>query len=189
MRRLDGRGVAAVLAGILVLGPAAFVPAQADGSDDLTDSEFVPRATATDGRYVAASDPAEAERLLDGLESGRVAAAGVAYGPCKLYPSPIRIRSDGKVGTKPQTKCTTAVTSIRHSTDMRYKSFIWWKLKGTKTAANAGQSSLQQKNVGFACVSDESSGWGSTTLGTVVLGGKTYYARVYPDRVTLKCGG
>ena len=69
------------------------------------------------------------------------------------------------------------------------KSFIWWRLKGTKTAGNQGQASLQQKNVGFTCVSDERTGWGSTTLGTIVYGGHTYYARVYPDRVSLACGG
>ena len=70
-----------------------------------------------------------------------------------------------------------------------YKSFIWWKLKGTKTASNRGVASLQQKNAQFKCVSSEKSGWGSTTAGTIVYRGKTYYARVYPARVSLSCGG
>jgi len=35
----------------------------------------------------------------------------------------------------------------------------------------------------------EKSGWGSTTAGTIVYRGKTYYARVYPARVSLPCGG
>lgn len=154
---------------------------------DLTDAEF--QAPATSSAYVAADSPGEAQELLNGLAAGGFAKVAVSYGPCTLYPSPIRIRSDGKVGTKPQTKCSAPVTSIRHSTDMRYKSFIWWRLKGTRKAGNQGRASLQQKNVGFSCVSDERSGWGSTTLGTIVYGGRTYYARVYPARVSLNCGG
>lgn len=141
------------------------------------------------GRYVAAASLGQALTTLDRLEAGELAAGSVSFGPCTLYPSPIRLRSNGWVGTKPQTKCSAAVTSINHSTDMRYKFLIWWRLKGTRTAGNQGQSSLQQKNVEFACDSDEETGWGSTTLGTVVYGGKTYYARVYPERVSLDCGG
>lgn len=38
-------------------------------------------------------------------------------------------------------------------------------------------------------VSSEKSGWGSTTAGTIVHRGKTYYARVYPARVSLSRGG
>lgn len=117
-----------------------------------------------------------------------MSAARVRYGPCTLYPSPIRKRY-GNVRTKPHTKCSVRVSSIHHSTDLRYKSFIWWKLKGTKTARNTNQFSLQQKNAEFQCVSSEESGWGSTTLGKIVYRGKTYYARVYPARVSLNCGG
>ncbi|MGN6610214.1 MAG: hypothetical protein ACTHLJ_00415 [Angustibacter sp.] len=182
--------VPAAVVAAAVLASLAPSAAQAAPTADAPTTAALDARTAPDpSRYVAAPDAAAAERLLDGLAAGRVAAAGVQYGPCVLYPSPIRIRTDGKVGTKPHTKCSVPVTSIHHSTDMRYKSFIWWRLKGTKTASNRGQAGLQQKNVGFSCASDEQSGWGSTTLGTIVYGGKTYYARVYPARVSLACGG
>lgn len=188
MRAITRTSISVVLAGVL-LAPVAGARANVGGTAplNLSDAEF--RAADTSGQYVAANSPEEAFKLLDGLAAGRVAAATVKYGPCTLYPSPIRIRTNGKVGTKPQTKCSVPVTRIEHSTDMRYKSFIWWKLKGTKNSSNTGQKTLQQKNVEFTCVSDEKTGWGSTTAGKIVYGGKTYYARVYPARVSLKCGG
>lgn len=88
-------------------------------------------------------------------------------------------KPNGYVRTKPHTKCTVPVATIHHSTDFRYKSFIWWKLRGTKNATSHGVASQQ----------DKKTGWGSTTLGRIVYGGKTYYARVYPARVSLNCGG
>lgn len=142
-----------------------------------------------DGVYVAAKSPADAMRTLDGLASGRIAKSGVSFGPCTLHPTPVRIRRDRRVGTKPYTKCSTVVTSIRHSTDMRYKFLIWWRLKGTKRASNVNQLRLSQKNVAYTCDSKEKTAWGSTMLGTIVHQGKTYYARIYPPRASLKCGG
>ncbi len=115
------------------------------------------------------------------------------YGPCVLYPSVVYLRKSSSyrdVGTKPYTKCDVAVTSIRHSTDLRYKSFIWWKKAGdTTTGGNSAASSYTQRNVGYRCVSDESTGWSGTTAGTIVYAGKTYYARVYQPVKTLDCGG
>lgn len=139
--------------------------------------------------YVAADDPAEAARLLRAQGTGRSTAGSIKFGPCVLYPSPIRIRTSGRVGTKPHTKCEKYVTSIHHSTDLRYKSFIWWKLKGTKKATGSRTRSLLQKNVEFSCDSSEKTQWASTTLGTIVYNGRTYYARVYPARESLPCGG
>lgn len=141
------------------------------------------------GDYIEARSPDEAYRYLEGLQDGTIARASVRFGPCVLYPSPIRLRTSGKVGTKPQTKCSVEVSSIHHSTDLRYKSFIWWKLKGTREANNSREQSLQQKNVEFSCDGDERTGWASTTLGTIVYGGRTYYARVYPSNASLDCGG
>ena len=184
----------AVLAAIAASTPSA-VASVADESkpsastsspESISDQDFA--GSEGVGRYVLADSPSEANRVLDRLDSGQLSAASVRYGPCTLHPSPIRKRN-GYVRTKPHTKCTVSVTSIRHSTDLRYKSFIWWKLKGTKTASNRGVASLQQKNAQFKCVSSEKSGWGSTTAGTIVYRGKTYYARVYPARVSLSCGG
>lgn len=80
--------------------------------------------TSGPSRFVQAEGPEEAHRLLDDIESGRMSAAATRYGPCTLYPSTIRERY-GNVRIKPHTKCTTNVTSIKHSADLRYKSFIW----------------------------------------------------------------
>ncbi|WP_456696064.1 hypothetical protein [Aeromicrobium sp. P5_D10] len=155
---------------------------------DLSESEFAPGTDDEGNPYIEADSPTEALQTLDALEAGLLRTS-VKYGPCVLYPSPIRIRTDGNVGTKPHTKCSTAVTAIAHKTDMRYKSFIWWKLRGSKPGGNRGQKSYYQKNVSFKCKSKEESWWGSTTLGEVRYGDKTYYARVYPAHAKLKCGG
>ena len=114
------------------------------------------------------------------------------FGPCVLYPSVVYLRASsnyGAVGTKPYTQCSVLVSSIRHSTDLRYTSFIWWRLATTKTGGNSGVASYTQRNVEYYCVSKESTGWSGTTLGTIVYGGRTYDARVYQPVKTLACGG
>ena len=153
-------------------------------------------------QYVEASSPEEADAILTQLELSAssssadsletAAALSVRYGPCTLYPSTVYLRASsnyGAVGAKPYTKCTVPVTSIKHSTDLRYKSFIWWRLATTKTGGNYGVASYTQKNVEYYCKSKEQSGWSGTTLGTIVYGGRTYYARVYQAAVSLSCGG
>lgn len=120
-------------------------------------------------------------------------AASVRYGPCTLYPTPtyLRTSSDRKnVGAKPRTVCSVPVTSISHASDLRYKSFIWWKKAGsTHTGGNRGVAKYEQTNVEYRCVRSEQTGWTGTTAGTIVYGGKTYYARVYFDERSLACGG
>ena len=109
-----------------------------------------------------------------------------------LNPSVIYLRASADyeaVGTKPYTTCSVPVTSIRHSTDLRYKSFIWWRLATTKTGGNSGVASYTQKNVEYFCKSSESTGWSGTTSGTMVYVGRTYHARVYQTARTLSCGG
>lgn len=39
------------------------------------------------------------------------------------------------------------------------------------------------------CKGGESTGWAGATLGTIVYGHKTYYARAYSPEATLSCGG
>lgn len=145
-------------------------------------------------RRVSADSPADAEKKLAALEAGgpTALAAAVSYGPCTLYPSVMYLRKSSNysnVGTKPYTRCEVPVSSIRHSTDLRYKSFIWWRKATTKTGGNSGVASYTQKNVEYRCVSSESTGWSGTTAGTIVYGGRTYYARVYQAVKTLDCGG
>lgn len=115
------------------------------------------------------------------------------YGPCTLYPTPTYLRTSSKkknVGAKPRTECSVPVSSIHHASDLRYKSFIWWKKAGsTHTGGNQNESKYEQKNVEYRCVSSEQTGWSGTTAGTIVYGGKKYYARVYFTEESLKCGG
>lgn len=145
--------------------------------------------------YVQAESPAEAVQKLNALEKGgaTATAARVKYGPCWLYPTPTYLRTSSNkrnVGAKPHTKCTVPVTSIRQASDLRYKSFIWWKKAGkTHHGHNSGEKSYTQRNVEYRCVSREKSGWSGTTAGTIVYHGKTYYARVYFPRRPLNCGG
>lgn len=148
-----------------------------------------------------ANSPAEAIKLLDSLEKNASAKSGITtysatavnFGPCVLKPTKVYLRtSSGKknVGVKPVTTCSVPVTSITHATDLRYKSFIWWKKAGkTLTGGNRGVASYTQKTAEYKCVSTEKTGWSGTTLGTIVFRGKTYYARVYHISQSLACGG
>lgn len=143
--------------------------------------------------YVEADSPAEAIRTLDRLEVAPAAAARATYGPCTLTPSYAYLRkSSGRkaVGTKPKTTCSRYVTSIRHSTDMRYRSALWWILAGTvKTGPARNSKAHLSKTVAVRCDGTESTGWVGATLGTIVYRNKTYYARVYTKKATLACGG
>ncbi|WP_242907281.1 hypothetical protein [Actinomadura terrae] len=146
--------------------------------------------------YVQASSPAQAVRVLDALRSlerasasARAAAAGVVYGPCELFPTPIYMRTSGGLGTKPYTDCKgVAVSSIRHQTDLRYQWGAWWHLAASYTGGNNGVARYQQRNVQWICKGRGSTTWAGTTLGTLVYLGKTYYARVYNSPTTHPCG-
>lgn len=160
--------------------------------DDISEDEMNRLMTEGTSPYVEASSPTDAVAKLNRLES-RAAAGFVKYGPCKLYPRKVWLRtSSGRkdVGTKPRTECTKTVSSIRHSTDMRYKSFIWWKKAGTyKSGPARGTKAHTSNNVGYRCKSGEKTWWAGTTLGTMVYNGRTYYARVYTAKLRLPCGG
>lgn len=115
------------------------------------------------------------------------------YGPCILYPSKIHLRESSNyrtVGVKPYTICDRKVSSIRQTTDLRYKSFVWWKLAKSSRGGNQNEMTYTQRGVEYHCKSRESSGWKGTTAGTITdTNGKTYYARVYQATQTLNCGG
>lgn len=82
------------------------------------------------------------------------------------------------------------VTSIHQDSDLRYKSFIWWKKAGpTIGGGNTGEKSYEQRNVEYRCVSSEKTGWTGTTSGRIVYRSRTYYARVYFTESSLVCGG
>lgn len=144
--------------------------------------------------YIQATSPADAEKKFAAIEAGgnTARATSIQYGPCTLYPSVMYLRKSSNyrnVGTKPYTKCEVPVSSSNHSTDLRYKSFIWWRKATTKSGGNTGVASYTQRNVEYRCVSNESTGWSGTTAGTISYGGKKYYARVYQPVKTLACGG
>ncbi|MGH3501842.1 MAG: hypothetical protein ACRDQA_13305 [Nocardioidaceae bacterium] len=149
-------------------------PAQAAAPDGETTSTSAdadattPTPTATEdpalSQYVQADSPAEAEQKLNALEEGATASvANVRFGPCWLHPTPTYLRTSSNkrnVGAKPYTTCSVPVTSIRHASDLRYKSFIWWKKAGkTHYGQNFGEKSYTQRNVEYRCVSKEESGW------------------------------
>lgn len=151
--------------------------------------------------YVQASSPAQAIEILDALRSPQTAspaakqAAAVAqYGPCTLNPSVLHLRTSGgrnTLGTKPTTDCSVPVTSIRHNTELRYKWLLvfWWLAASYPGPGNQGERRYEQKNVEWQCNGTDSTTWAGTTLGTIVYGGQTYYARVYQDPVDEACGG
>lgn len=102
----------------------------------------------------------------------------------------MRTSSGGKtLGYKPKTTCDVPVTSIRHDTDLRYRWFFWWWLADSYPGpGNKGQSSYEQKNVDWFCNGTDETSWAGTTVGTIVYGGETFYARVYPTPVVKECG-
>lgn len=110
-------------------------------------SDDVQAAGSPPSPYIEASSAEDAEQKFQALEDGGAAAraTSVKYGPCTLYPSVMYLRASSKygaVGSKPYTKCTVPVSSIRHAADLRYKSFIWWKKAGpTTTGGNSGVAS------------------------------------------------
>ncbi|WP_159612447.1 hypothetical protein [Glutamicibacter sp. JC586] len=144
--------------------------------------------------YVEANSPEEAVKKLDALESPLLigTAAATKYGPCILKPEYLHLRKSGgyeTVGYKTKTTCTSAVTSVKHETDLRRKFMIWWKKAGnTTTSVSRGEKSLYQQNVKFTCKNTKATNWSGTTLGTIVYKGKNYFARVYAPVKKLACG-
>lgn len=140
--------------------------------------------------YVRAESPEQAMEILDALKSPEgVGPEAVKFGPCTLEPTRIYMRTSGGLGAKPYTKCEVPVTSIRQDTDLRYEGwFFWWLAKSYPGPGNQGQKSYEQKNVTWNCQGSDATTWAGTTVGTIVFGGETYYARVYQAPREEECG-
>jgi len=145
---------------------------------------------------VRADSPEHAVEILDALTnpetaslSVKAAAAGFKFGPCTLEPSVIYMRTSGGLGAKPYTRCEVPVTSIRQDTDLRYKWGLWWRLaRSYPGPGNQGQARYEQRNVQWICQGADSTTWAGTTVGTIVYGGETFYARVYQAASEQPCG-
>lgn len=142
-------------------------------------------------RYVEADSPEEAQKIEEKLEAGvSLRAAGAKYGPCTLTQSNVYLRKSTKgVGAKPVTKCTKKVTSIHHKTQLATRvAFFWWKVRSTNSGGNHGAASYTQKNVSKSCKGTKNKVWQASTTGTIVSGGKTYYAVANSGARKLGCG-
>lgn len=121
--------------------------------------------------------------------------APVTYGPCILKPNNIHIRTKsgesdfGIVGFKPSTTCTKPVSSIQHTTNLRYKYYQWWLKAASATAySDPGlTTTLVQKNIEHHCRGHVDTWFWGTAAGVINYGGKEYYARVYPDIARFSC--
>lgn len=187
-------GLAAALAVGLVITIAPGASAQDSKVAASSAQQGSTITTAPQSQYVQADSPAEANKILNRLEAPGSAKAmatlGVRFGPCVLYPTKVYLRTSGNkkvVGSKPYTKCSVRVSSIRHSTDLRHKKLLWWKKAGTDKGGNTWEKTYTQKNVGYGCKGKSSTTWAGTTLGTIRYNGRTYYARVYQAARKLPC--
>lgn len=201
---MDSRKIAlmaavSVILAMLTAGTATASPQPPPPAPDPGSAEFAAgiaaTKTSTASPYVKASSPAQAMEILNALQSpqtaspaAKVAAGEAQYGPCTLKPSRVYMRSSGGMGAKPVTECTVPVSSIRHQTDLRYEWLTFWWLQDSYPAGNSGLARLEQKNVQWACNGDDSTTWAGTTVGTIVYGGQTYFARVYQIPRDLACG-
>lgn len=125
-------------------------------------------------------------------EDGTTAVRAVKeYGPCTLKLDYVHLRKSGNWGTvgfKAHTKCSVPVTSITHSSDLRYKYYTAWRLalSGVQDSA-VNTRTLDQTNVAFSCNGDVNTRFIGVTLGTIIYQGKTYYARSYSEPTSLPC--
>lgn len=124
-------------------------------------------------------------------EDGTDVRAVKEYGPCTLKLDYVHLRKSGNWGTvgfKAHTNCSVPVTSITHSSDLRYKYYTVWKLalSGIQSSARNART-LDQKNIAFSCNGDVNTRFIGVTLGTIVYQGKTYYARNYSEQTSLPC--
>lgn len=193
--------VISVTAAMLTAGTAAASTESQATAPDAAAEEFAAGLSAAgettrSSPYVKADSPEQAMEILDALASpqtaspsARAVAAGVKYGPCTLEPTRIYMRTSGGLGAKPYTTCEVPVSSIRQDTDLRYKWWFWWWLADSYPGpGNQGQKRYEQKNVQWQCRGSDSTTWAGTTVGTIVYGGETYYARVYQAPSDQNCG-
>lgn len=170
------RRITALLsAGIITaasLGTAA--PAQAQVDEDLG-SVAIP--------YVLSDTPL--------TEGGAAVRAVKEYGPCTLKLDNVHLRKSGNWGTigyKAHTNCSAPVTSITHSSNLRYEYYTLWRLALSGVQASArNTTTLDQKNIAFKCNGTVNTRFVGVTLGTIVYQGKTYYARNYSALANLPC--
>src|SRR4051794_29301135 len=123
--------------------PGSRFRATSDGSGD--DPAEDPAEASGSSPYIFASSPADAMAKFSAMQgpSPQVRPLDVRYGPCTLYPSNIYLRKSsnhGAVGSKPVTKCTTAVTSIHHDTGLHYAWYLWWPSVGPWSGGNTTES-------------------------------------------------
>lgn len=192
-------GLGLVMPSAAAAGGEGSAPPGAAGSEKFAAGLATAQAGNQVSPYVQASSPAQAMQILDALRSPETAnpsdqalAANARYGPCTLNPSVIHLRTSGgkkTLGAKPVTECSVPVASIRHDTDLRYKWWLWWSLADSYPGpGNQGQKRYEQKNVAWRCDGTDSTTWAGTTVGTIVFGGETFYARVYQEPVDKDCG-
>ncbi|WP_328811794.1 LGFP repeat-containing protein [Rhodococcus sp. NBC_00294] len=140
-----------------------------------------------DSQEALAGDP----QARQSATASRIPPGSVQYGPCILIPQFLHWRTDSGpgaiVGYKPVTRCDEPMTSIKHETDLRYEYFGYWRIADSYSSNNYGVKNLQQKNVEFHCTGDTGTWFGGRTLGTINVGGKEYYAAVYPPRKKFDC--
>ncbi|MGP5397407.1 hypothetical protein [Arthrobacter rhombi] len=186
-------GLAAALAVGLVITIAPGASAQDSKVAASSAQQGSTITAAPQSQYVQADSPAEAAAILDRLENSRAGALaplGVRFGPCVLHPANIHPRKSSNrnaVGVKPYTKCSAQVSSIRHSTDLRYKKLLWWKKAGTYTGGNVREKSYTQRDIAYRCKGKAKTTWSGTTAGTIRYNGRTYYARVYQTPQKIAC--
>jgi hypothetical protein len=187
------------IAAMLTVGTAMASPQPPNPTPDPGSAGFAAGLAAPNSTgpspYVQASSPAQAMDILNALQSpqtaspaAKAAAVEVHYGPCTLKPGVIYMRNSGGLGAKPITDCTVPVTSIRHDTDLKYHWLLWWWDAASYPSGNNGQARLEQKNVQWHCNGNDSTTWAGTTVGTIVYGGETFYARVYQGETDQPCG-
>lgn len=167
---------------------------------------FAPRGLTS--QYIQADSQEEADAYFDAIEDEWIVeslgspgislmqkGAPVTYGPCILKPNNIHIRTKsgesdfGIVGFKPSTTCTKPVSSIQHTTNLRYKYYQWWLKAASATAySDPGlTTTLVQKNIEHHCRGHVDTWFWGTAAGVINYGGKEYYARVYPDIARFSC--
>ena len=166
----------------------------------LSTKDFFPEKTPKESNYIEAESPADAVAKMDKMDELRKAGfnvgamAKVNYGPCKIVAAGFHTRKSGNYSTggfKSTTYCTTKVTSIKHSSQARFKRLAWWikggpdisqpaqKIKGDKYNGTYYPVVFTQTNHALSCKSAKKTTWSGRTLGTIVYKGKTYYADAY----------
>lgn len=116
---------------------------------------------------------------------------GVQYGPCYLEPRYIHWRTKSgpgaRIGFKPVTKCETKVSLIKHETRLMYEYWNFWKTAYSQPWKASNTSYTEQTNLDFYCRGDVRTLFWGDTKGTIVYGGKEYYAYVMPPSMRFNC--